>query len=359
MLALLLATSLSARAADPVAVAAWRESVVRLEMGGSTCSGVLIDEQGTVATAYHCVAGPRRPRVETRSGFRTRGRVVATSARDDLALVQAPELVGRIPPRALRQQPVRVGELLVAVGHPFGGEGDVDTAWEGMLGWSVSEGIVSAVGPRMLQTDAALNPGTSGGPAFDEQGAIVGIVSRKLSGEGVSFLAHVDQLRALTRAQHQPWLGGGVHLGLTLPTPFVAGAARAAGLVLELQLRDRIILGAGAMVPLDARIQALAVGTSTFVNTELHLSARQRLGIGSWSSTIDLGPALFQLTEVTAEWGDESVWTVQRPGPYTLAGRLRLGTRGIGVKAAVLATREGPTWLMALDLDWPGTMTTF
>lgn len=357
---LLLLLSALARAADPVAVAAWRESVVRLEMAGSTCSGVLIDEQGTVATAYHCVAGHRRPRVETRAGFRTRGQVVATAARDDLALISAPELVGRIPARPLRQGPVRVGETIVAVGHPFGGgAGEEDTAWEGMLAWAVSEGIVSAVGPRMIQTDAALNPGTSGGPALDGDGAVIGIVSRKLSGEGVSFLSHVDQLRALVQAPREPWLGGGVYLGLTLPTPFVAGAARAVGLMIELQLRDRVILGAGAMVPLDARVQALAVGDSTFVNTQVHLSLRQRIGVGSWSSTLDLGPALFQLTQVTAEWGDESVWTVQRPGPYSPAGRLRLGTRGIGVTTAVLATEDGPTWLMALDLDWPGTMTTF
>ena len=51
------------------------------------------------------------------------------------------------------------------------------------------QGIVGAVGPWVLQTDAGLNPGNSGGPLVDTQGRIVGIVSRKLAGEDLAFAA--------------------------------------------------------------------------------------------------------------------------------------------------------------------------
>lgn len=348
-----------AAAADPARVAAWSDAVVRLEMGGASCAGVVIDEAGTVATAYHCVAGSRRPWVSTRAGARHRGRVSATSARDDLALVAVPGMAGAVAPRPLRQGPVRVGEALLAIGHPLGGEGDAGTAWEGVLGWSVSEGIVSAVGPRLLQTDAALNPGTSGGPGLDAEGQVLGIVSRKLGGEGLSFLAHVDRLRALAAAPRRPLVGGAVHLGATVPTPLVAGAARSAGLQLQVQVRDRVLLGAGAMLPLDARVQALSAGKGTYAATQVDLGLRQRLGSGSWSSTVDLGGGLFQLTEVTAEWAEESVTTVQRPGPWRPGAQLRLGTRGIGLRGVWIPREGGPQWILALDADWPGVLATF
>ncbi len=359
MILLLLALTGVSPAADPDLVEAWGASVVRLDMAGASCAGVVIDDQGTVATAYHCVSGSRRPRVETRNGLRAKGRVTAASASDDLAILAVRELAGVVPARPLRQDELRIGEPLVAIGHPFGGEGDAGTPWEGMLGWSVSEGIISAVGPRLVQTDAALNPGNSGGPGLDSQGHVVGIVSRKLGGEGVSFLAHVDRLQALLADPHRPPLGGDITLGLTLPTPFVASAARSVGLVAEVQLLDRLLVGAGAALPLDARVQALANDSSRFASSEAHLCLRQRFGRSSGSTTVDLGAIAWQLTDVTAEHDGDAFWTVQRPGPFLPGGVARLGTRGIGLRAALLATDTGPTWVVAIDADWPGSLAHF
>ena len=78
-----------------------------------------------------------------------------------------------------------------------------------MLQWSVSAGIVSNVGPRLIQTDAALNPGNSGGPAVDSEGRVIGIVSRKLSGDNVAFLSSVDNLHKLIQEPSKPALLGG------------------------------------------------------------------------------------------------------------------------------------------------------
>ncbi|MCK6505407.1 trypsin-like peptidase domain-containing protein [Myxococcota bacterium] len=354
-----------ARAWQPEAVAAWSESVVRLTTGGAACTGVLVDDQGTVATAYHCVAGPRRPRVEARGGPPLPSRVVATSPRDDLALLRVEGLAGRAP-RPLRAEVVRPGLSVLAIGHPFGGAPPGSGAFAGTLSWSVAQGLVSAVGERLIQTDAALNPGTSGGPVLDEQGAIVGIVSRKLPGEGLAFLAPVDRLRALVSAPTGARrLGGTVGLGVHLPSPVISRAARSAGLRGELALRDRLVLGMGAALPLDARGQALSWGGATFQSLDASLALRQRLGQGPWSTTVELGGGAWQLVDVTAEsegaddGADDALrlWTVQRPRPLSPGLTGRLSTRAVGLRLSWLPTE--PAWVLGLEVGWPGTLGTF
>ena len=359
-----------AAAWQPDQVAAWSDSVVKLTTGGSACSGVLVDDQGTIATAYHCVAGPRRPRVEGRDGQAVPAVVIATSPRDDLALLRAEGLAGR-PPRPLRQAPLQPGLPVLAIGHPYGGAPPGSGAFAGTLSWSVAQGIVSAVGERLVQTDAALNPGTSGGPVLDEQGAVIGIISRKLSGEGLAFLAPVDPLRALMadprRARHP---GGTVGLGLHLPMPVTDHAARAAGARLELVLRDRLVLGFGAALPLDARVQALSWGRATFQALDASVALRQRLGQGPWSTTVELGGGAWQLVDVTAESegsaddaddasADDALrlWTVQRPREIAPGLTGRLGTRSLGLRLSWLPTQ--PAWVLAVEVGWPGVLGTF
>lgn len=363
----MLLASAPARAWEPEAVQAWSQSVVRLTSGGASCTGVLIDEQGTVATAYHCVAALRRPRVEPRQGVEVSARVIATSPRDDLALLRAPDLAGKVPPRPLRTAPLAPGLAVLAIGHPFGGAPTQGGAYAGTLSWSVSQGIVSAVGERLVQTDAALNPGTSGGPVLDEAGAVVGIVSRKLSGEGVAFLAHVDRLRAL---QAEPTgggrLGGTVGLGLHLPSPVVAHAARSVGARVELSLRDRVVAGMGVALPLDARVEALSWGLATFQSLDATVALRQRLGQGPWSTTVEAGGGAWQLVDVTAEGesstddeGEEQhlLWTVQRPRAIAPGLTGRLATRTFGLRLSWLPGQ--PAFIVAAELDWPGVLGSF
>ena len=75
-------------------VEAWLGAVVLVETGPNLCAGTLIDEQGTIATAYHCVASGWTSRVTTRDGREARAFVLNTSPRDDLALLSAPTLAG-------------------------------------------------------------------------------------------------------------------------------------------------------------------------------------------------------------------------------------------------------------------------
>ena len=88
----------SARAHEsgaPPELDSWLDAVVLLVTGPAWCSGVLIDDQGTVATAYHCVASGMRPRVRTRDGEQFVGKSIAWAPADDLALLSVPDLAGR------------------------------------------------------------------------------------------------------------------------------------------------------------------------------------------------------------------------------------------------------------------------
>jgi len=351
------------------AASRWADSVVKLIIGDASCSGVVIDEQGTVATAYHCAAASHRLQVSSRGGVQAVGQVLATSHRDDLALVSVPGLAGQVPPRPLRSTPLQAGEAVLAIGHPFGGAPPGETAYSGTLSWSLSQGIVSAVGTHLVQTDAALNPGSSGGPVFDAQGRVIGIVSRKLGGEGVAFLSPVERLRALVEDPHGAHhLGGDLSLGLQLPSPIIAGGARSVGLRGELDLRERVVLGLGVALPIDARTEALAWGRGTWQSLDATLALRQRLGSGSWSTSFDMGGALVQLVDTTpSSTGSAAVdgstdtlrvWTVQRPRTVAAGLSGRVGLRGLGLRMTWLPGAS-PVWIGALELRWPGMLGTF
>lgn len=200
--------ALSTDLADLVARAA--PSVVGVEGRHGQGSGVVLAQDGFVLTNAHVAArAPLRVRV---SGARfVRGEVVGADERTDLAVVRAD--AGDLPAVALSDRRLRVGELVLAIGNPLGFER------------SVSVGVVSALhrnlaAPRgavlegLVQTDAAVNPGNSGGPLLDARGAVVGIATAMLpwaSGIGFAVPAHTAGWVASTLIRegevHRPFLG--------------------------------------------------------------------------------------------------------------------------------------------------------
>ena len=85
----------------PDRVEQWMEHVVLLLTGPAWCTGVVIDDQGTVATAYHCVASGLRTEVRTRKGGYHVGKMIAADPKNDVALLSVPELGSSIPDRTL------------------------------------------------------------------------------------------------------------------------------------------------------------------------------------------------------------------------------------------------------------------
>ena len=136
-----------------------------------------------IVTAYHVVEdAPMSSVTVTRNGGSWEGEIAAEDPKNDLAVIRVSARPAKAAPlwQQPRTQPPRAGDKLLLVGSPFGLEGTVTT------------GIVSRVTKRWIQTDAAANPGNSGGPALDEQGRIVGVlVGGTRAGEGVNWIVPI------------------------------------------------------------------------------------------------------------------------------------------------------------------------
>lgn len=168
-------------------VADLRRSVVLVHGARGHGSGVIWDSVGLIVTNHH-VVGRDQAEVELTDGRRLAAMVVARDPHNDLALLRTG---GRgIPAAPIGDSTtLRVGELIIAVGNPFGVRG------------SATLGIVSAVGNatwmgkarrELLQADVVLAPGNSGGPLADTDGRVVGVASMILSpGIAIAVPSHV------------------------------------------------------------------------------------------------------------------------------------------------------------------------
>jgi serine protease Do len=161
-------------------------AVVAVEHGRGQGTGLLLTPDGYVLTNHHVVRGARRPKVRLSNGEEHTGETVGADPSTDLAVVRTEgsgfTTLALAPPERLR-----VGQLVLAIGHPF------------HLESSVSLGVVSALHRNlpapdgsmlegMIQTDAAINPGNSGGPLLSMRGEVVGINSIVLPhGQGIGF----------------------------------------------------------------------------------------------------------------------------------------------------------------------------
>jgi len=353
-------TGVAAAEEPSVDIERWLDSVVMLVTGPAWCSGVVIDDVGTVATAYHCIAMGRESRVSTRDGQEYIGETIAALPDEDLALLSVPELAGVVAPLPVRAERPALGETVYGLGHPYAPTALRDPAMSGVLWWSVTEGIVSAVGPRLIQTDAALNPGNSGGPVVDEQGRIIGIASRKLSGDNIAFLARSSLLSSLILDQTpMSWLGGQWYLGSSLTTLQSLDGASSYELLAAALIRDRVVISGGIGLPFDARSRAAAVGSARYLGGELTAGLRGRLGRGLWSTTIDViggGYVLSAVEQVTLS--DGSVYISQSPGQLVPGVGGRLGFSGVGVRGVALFSDETEL-MITVDLDVPGVFRTF
>jgi putative serine protease PepD len=219
-----------ASAEEPVAdvAAAVQPSVVQIETRGGLGSGVVYNRDGGILTAAHVVEGTSQVTVRLRDGTRVRGRVVGADEATDVAVVSVARS-GLTPATLAVNVPLRVGQLAVAIGSPFG------------LEQTVTAGVVSAVdrsivtdngagAANMIQTDAPINPGNSGGALADREGRVIGIndAIRSRSGvnAGVGFAIPIDTAvhvaDALVRGRN-PSIGF-IGISGTDPTAGTAGA---------------------------------------------------------------------------------------------------------------------------------------
>ncbi len=186
-------------------------------------SGVIVSEDGFIVTNAHVVEKADEITVAFSDGRKSRAKVIGTDPDSDLAVIRVD--MTNLTPLGFREEPIRVGDLALAIGNPFG------------VGQTVTQGIISATGRTglgvnkfedFIQTDAAINPGNSGGALVDARGELVGIntviFSRSGGSMGIGFAiptALVEQvMNALIKDGRvsRGWLGIEIQSQLRDPT---------------------------------------------------------------------------------------------------------------------------------------------
>jgi serine protease Do len=156
-------------------------------------SGVVITPDGFLLTCAHVVAGaPARVRASFTDGSDVEVSVVGADPLSDLALLRAES--ARLPAAELGDAAaLRVGQLVVAIGNPHGYEGSVTAGVVSALGRSLPAraGTATRIIDDVIQTDAALNPGNSGGALVDGRGRVVGI-NTAVAGVGLGLAVPIN-----------------------------------------------------------------------------------------------------------------------------------------------------------------------
>jgi putative serine protease PepD len=261
---------------------------------GGTGSGFLIDDEGHVVTNQHVVDGAERVTVKFHDGTEVEARVLGTDPSTDVAVLELEDVPDGVAPLPLgSSSSLQIGDPVIAIGSPFGLQG------------TVTAGIVSALDRDIrapdgftidgaVQTDAALNPGNSGGPLLDMQGRVVGVNSQIASesggNDGVGYAIPVETVREIAeqlvegREVEHPYLGVRIEdadEGARIVEVVDGGPADDAGL-----RSGDVVTEAGGEEIASAEELSDAVG-SREPGDELELTIRR--GDGTRTITVELG----------------------------------------------------------------------
>src|ERR671930_895294 len=177
-------------------------------------SGVIIDERCHVLTNNHVVEEARRLKITLTDGRIFNGRVKGTDEATDLAVVKL-DSTETLPFAALgNSDDLKIGQIVIAIGNPFGLTG----------GPTVTAGIISSLNRKiqfdkgileLIQTDAAINLGNSGGPLLNTNGEVIAINTAKMPyANGIGFAVPINIARSVVseliqngRVINRPWIG--------------------------------------------------------------------------------------------------------------------------------------------------------
>ena len=178
---------------------------VRTENGGGTGTGIIMTADGYIATNHHVIEDATQIKVTFYDGSVLSAELVGSSEMDDLAVIKV-DGFGLPAATFAHSDDCYVGQTVYAIGTPAGAD----------FGWTTTKGIISYKDRevkiyndddgtlekklRLLQTDAMVNPGNSGGPLVNARGEVVGVVSMKLADgyEGIGFAIPIADVMNMT-----------------------------------------------------------------------------------------------------------------------------------------------------------------
>jgi S1-C subfamily serine protease len=252
-------------------------SVVLIEHvgGAGSGSGIVLDREGHILTNYHVVDQMGRIKVTLYDGSASFAVMIGSDPSNDLAVIRADGFAGdQLHPASLGDSSrVRVGQPVFAIGNPFSER------------FTVTQGIISAInrsstsfGGRaiqgVLQTDAALNPGNSGGPLFNLDGEVIGVNTSIRNPQGQTFAGlgfavpsntatrYLSQMVAGETIQH-PQLGVGGPVRLDEVTAAELGVEQTRGLYITTIIPNGAAARAG-MQPGDIIVELNGQRTHSF-----------------------------------------------------------------------------------------------
>lgn len=267
---------------DPLFNPFFRDPVYGPSLGKQTSlgSGVIISPQGYILTNNHVVADAEQIEVILPDHTRLEARVIGSDPETDIAVLKAN--ARNLPAIVIRDtEDLKVGDVVLAIGNPFG------------VGQTVTQGIISATGRNQvglntfedfIQTDAAINPGSSGGALIDAYGKLVGIntaIYSRSGSTGIGFAIPVNLARdVMTQIiEHgrvvRGWLGVE---GANLPASLVEslGLPDSSGVIITKVFED----GPGAQAELESNDILLEIDGKAIIGVKdaLNTIARSQPG---------------------------------------------------------------------------------
>jgi S1-C subfamily serine protease len=184
------------------------------EYGGGIGSGFIFASDGQILTNAHVIDHAHRIRVTLADGRKFDAGLMGKDPDVDVAVLRIG--ANHLPVAELGRGSLRVGQLVIAVGNPYG------------LNWTVTAGVVSALGRtldvpgtrkmvNLIQTDTSINPGNSGGPLVDSSGRVVGITTAMMPmAQGLGFSVPLDTMKSVIAriSQKRAAATAGISLGV-------------------------------------------------------------------------------------------------------------------------------------------------
>ena len=202
--------------------------------GTSSGSGFIISDDGYVVTNHHVVEGATDVTVTLSTGDEYTAKVIGSDSLNDVALLKV-EATGLPAVKLGSSDKLAIGDMVCAIGNPLGSL--TATLTVGYVSGKDRQVTTDNSTLNMIQTDAAINSGNSGGPLFNMYGEVVGITSAKYSGttssgasiEGISFAIPIDDVMSIIDDLQEYGYVTGAYLGVTV-TDTDAAAAKLYGM---------------------------------------------------------------------------------------------------------------------------------